>query len=330
MRFCVSFLVGLVLLVSPALAWNTHGHKIIASIAFRKLEANEQARVIAILKKHPRYAEDFAGQMPAEIAAGEARGQQEWLLQQAAVWPDIVRGFTGELSERYHHPTWHYVNQPHYLLSTDRAALEGKLHVNTALDPPATTEQEMNVLQTIGRARRVLKTPDASDTDKALMLCWLLHTIGDIHQPLHSTALFSEKLFPEGDRGGNLVRTKQSRNLHSLWDGFLGESNEFAAARNRALALLADSSSANVGAEAAEELDERKWLDESHQLAIAAAYDPALLAYLRLRAMAGEGADFPPLDCSEDYLKAGGRISERRVVQAGYRTAGVLRSLLAE
>jgi len=33
------------------------------------------------------------------------------------------------------------------------------------------------------------------------MLTWLFHLIGDIHQPLHSTALFSTKLFPEGDRG---------------------------------------------------------------------------------------------------------------------------------
>src|SRR5947208_240955 len=101
MRFLLSLFLVLAGLASPALAWNAYGHKVIASIAFRRLSPAEQDQVIAILKQHPRYAEDFAGQMPAEIAAAEPRVQNEWLVQQAAVWPDIVRGFTGELAEQY-------------------------------------------------------------------------------------------------------------------------------------------------------------------------------------------------------------------------------------
>src|SRR5262249_10265928 len=232
-------------------------------------------------------------------------------------------------SEKYHHGTWHYVNQPHYLLSTDRAALEGQLQINTAIDPPATTRLDMNIVQTIGRARRVLQTADAADEDKSLMLCWLLHTIGDIHQPLHAASLFSEKLFPEGDRGGNLIFTKQSRNLHALWDGFLGESNDFAEARNRAIALLAEQATKELGAQAAQQLNQQKWLEESPLGPLPAAYDPGVLSYARLRAISPPGAEFPPLDLSEDYLKAGGAISERRVIQAGHRTAAVLHTLWA-
>ena len=37
---------------------------------------------------------------------------------------------------------------------------------------------------------------------KAMAYCWLFHLVGDIHQPLHCTALFSAEHFPKGDRGG--------------------------------------------------------------------------------------------------------------------------------
>src|SRR5262249_26063004 len=59
---------------------------------------------------------------------------------------------------------------------------------------------------------------------KAVNLCWVFHLIGDIHQPLHCTAMFSEQ-FPDGDRGGNLalIRIQTSPvKLHTFWDGLLG------------------------------------------------------------------------------------------------------------
>ena len=42
-----------------------------------------------------------------------------------------------------------------------------------------------------------------------------------MHQPLHSTAMFSD-YFPNGDRGGNQIPLARGRNLHSLWDNLLG------------------------------------------------------------------------------------------------------------
>ena len=54
MRHAITCLLIWSLTVSPALAWHATGHKIIASIAFRQFSAAEQAKVVAILKKHPR------------------------------------------------------------------------------------------------------------------------------------------------------------------------------------------------------------------------------------------------------------------------------------
>lgn len=45
--------------------------------------------------------------------------------------------------------------------------------------------------------------------------------VGDIHQPLHSVALYNHT-YPKGDAGGNLLKlvllNKTIANFHSFWD----------------------------------------------------------------------------------------------------------------
>ena len=67
MRFSFYWLLCSLVACSPALAWNATGHKIIASIAFRQLTVGEQVAVVSVLKRHPRFAEDFADQMPDDV-----------------------------------------------------------------------------------------------------------------------------------------------------------------------------------------------------------------------------------------------------------------------
>lgn len=54
---------------------------------------------------------------------------------------------------------------------------------------------------------------------RSFMIRFLLHIVGDVHQPLHSSALFSPE-FPDGDQGGNLFKItyKTYDELHALWD----------------------------------------------------------------------------------------------------------------
>src|ERR1700722_9416523 len=70
-------------------AWGPAGHKIVASIAFRRLSPEKQAKIVALLKKHPRYEDDFAGKMPDDLSE---QLTNEWIMQQAAIWPDLARG----------------------------------------------------------------------------------------------------------------------------------------------------------------------------------------------------------------------------------------------
>lgn len=49
---------------------------------------------------------------------------------------------------------------------------------------------------------------------------FLIHYVGDIHQPLHSTSRVNHE-YPKGDFGGNLVHLPDkegAHNLHSVWD----------------------------------------------------------------------------------------------------------------
>lgn len=56
--------------------------------------------------------------------------------------------------------------------------------------------------------------------EKSLLLRYLIHVLGDIHQPLHAASLFDER-FPKGDMGGNLYKIRYTENvneLHKLFD----------------------------------------------------------------------------------------------------------------
>ena len=311
---------------SPALAWNWTGHKIIASIAFRQLSPAEQSKIVAILQRHPRFTEDFADEMPADVRAADETSQHEWLFQQAAVWADLVR--SGPPAKRvFHRSQWHYINVPHFLSDADRAALHQTIGLNVAFEPPAaasTTTEALNIIQVLKLARRNSASDQIDPQTRGLWLAWLFHEVGDIHQPLHATALFSRGLLPSGDRGGNSIKTRQSFNLHSLWDQFPGRQDKQHEVRAEALRLLQDADHAAAGLRAAEQLDEAVWLNESHALAGKSVYDAEVRAALTDREAAGA---MTPVDLSEAYLKAGGQIAKRRLSEAGYRLGAVLKQV---
>jgi hypothetical protein len=75
----------------------------------------------------------------------------------------------------------------------------------------------------------------ASDADRLKALKWVIHLVGDIHQPLH-VGLAS-------DKGGNLFQVRafgRGSNLHAVWDSELIRRREGGLPR-----LLQDSVSSN-------------------------------------------------------------------------------------
>ena len=127
-----------------------------------------------------------AARQEAARLLGQEPGQT---LVSVATWADLHRG-PGTAP-------WHYLNFP-----------RGQCHWDAERDCP----QGQCVVGAIERQRAVLASP-ASDAERLQALKFLVHFVGDVHQPLHAGY--------RDDRGGNNVQLRflmRGSNLHALWD----------------------------------------------------------------------------------------------------------------
>ncbi len=330
-RVMVGLLICLVLnsQITPASAWSDAGHRVVALIAWAQLNEEVRQRVFEILQAHPRFEDDFEDEMPDDVPDDE-ESQRRWLITQAATWSDLVRSGPSERTSN-NRPKWHYINLPIFLSQVDEDALAGQLSVNLELDLPqgvSGTDSDLNVIQAIKLCEDRLGNPHISDRTKALYLCWLCHLVGDLHQPLHSSALFSRVQFPQGDKGGNSIRvgTGNGSKLHSRWDRLLGGTVAFNRVQSRAAELSNDSAMQRLGAEAAAALSPETWLDESHTVAKDVVYTEEILeAVTEAEFNRDEDVEVIPLD--DEYFETAGAAARKRVVQAGYRLAAMLERL---
>jgi hypothetical protein len=82
---------------------------------------------------------------------------------------------------------------------------------------------------------------DTSPDDRAINLCWTLHLVGDMHQPLHCISRYSTDV-KQGDMGGNAVAVRvggKPTNLHAYWDEVLGTSQAYLAIDQLATTICA-------------------------------------------------------------------------------------------
>ena len=95
-------------------------------------------------------------------------------------------------------------------------------------------------------------------------MCWIFHLVGDLHQPLHSTALFSERGFPTGDRGGNSVKFTTLGNLHSFCDSRAGTGKSLSFLSKKVNDWVADQNLATLGEAASQDTNIENWFKESY------------------------------------------------------------------
>jgi hypothetical protein len=183
----------ILLLAVPAQAWNSLGHKAVAEIAWQQLDPPTRQQIVDTLRRHPRFDVDFQAKMEDSAAKGDKSTQDHWIFQHAATWPDEIRK-----NKEYDRPSWHYINLPLFLDPSDRTAMRGKSPVNLSAEYPTSLDnRKYNAIQAIVWSRAALASKAGPDV-KAIAYCWLMHLVGDIHQPLHSTALFSADRFRKG------------------------------------------------------------------------------------------------------------------------------------
>ena len=113
-------------------------------------------------------------------------------LAQAATWPDEIRS----------DPAWDKAKPWHYIDVDDNETYE-----TTAKSPDG------DVVEAIGRFTQVLKDPQSTPEQKVEALRFLVHFVGDVHQPLH--------VGRRADQGGNTIKVTWfggNTNLHQVWD----------------------------------------------------------------------------------------------------------------
>jgi hypothetical protein len=320
-RAAFSLLIPLALLVAalPARAWNATGHEVVAEIAWRNLKPEVRAKVLAVLKNHPHFAKRLEPHDPNSEPVDYALR----VFMLASNWPDMVR--SGNPGEReYHHAPWHYIDYPIIPEGTDRSKLELP-PVGEKLEPGKSPE---NILQALQWASERVKDPDAPAAEKAVALAWIIHLVGDIHQPLHTVGVFSNE-YPSGDRGGNLFMVKYHgsvTNLHRFWDDLLGGYMSFKLVDAVADKVVEKHPRASLEKELAV-TKPVEWAAESSSLARKVVYlDGKLKGITREASVADQGASTPELP--ENYDQTARDTARLRVALAGYRLADLLNILL--
>ena len=193
-RVFIGFLVIMLTTPSLSLGWGAGGHMMVASIALRRLNPRARAKATALL----------ARQITPPALSVQSRD-----FVNAAHWADDLRPFTEFDSFKPRH----FIDQP---FSTDGTTL------------PAGIPEADNIVKALEDNVNILKTSADKDA-QAQALRFIIHFVGDIHQPLHCATQVS-RANPEGDRGGNLVNISipgsggelRQTNLHSYWDGGIG------------------------------------------------------------------------------------------------------------
>jgi hypothetical protein len=254
--------------------------------------------------------------MPSFIRRGSEEQRQIWLLGQAAYWPDLARGLPAAEREKYNRANWHYTDGA---WNRGEAQIQGNQYINTEVRPdiagePASAVRDMddahNVSTALDYNTALLATPDASPADRAVALCWVLHLMGDIHQPLHTGSLFSARLFRNGDRGGNQVSTDRG-NLHSTWDSALREdgiqASIVAILGNRDILLAAANTDSHWDL----------WMSESREILLSQVYSEEMLNTINYSDR--DGSTLEEFDLSTSYVEQMQEIARVRLGLAGIR-----------
>ena len=288
----LAILASLAGISSKALGWAGGGHKIIALMAWERLSPQVRGKAAALLESHPEHQNHFALPMEKELGSGaQAEQRQRWCFAQAAAWPDLVRppmDGGANPNEKYHHAAWHYLDIPVFADDEAKARLSGgvpKLYWKWKPGLPEFIEQRLTAAQAIDKAFHILPDKSQSNGERAIMLCWLLHVTGDLHQPCHCSALFSVNQFPKGDRGGNsiLLKDAPAENLHAYWDNLLGAPGAtFADAELASREMAGDKVLMQRAEQSAKTIDPEDWIREGAAVAQEAVY-PSVLVQIVLK-----------------------------------------------
>ena len=249
------------LLTSPARAWGPLGHAVVAELAERQLDPRAEAEVRRLL-------------------APEGHDR----LAQIASWADEIQDDPSMAALWRETRALHYVNFP-----------RGNCHY----EPPRDCPDGRCVVGALAHYTAVLADAGRSDDERRNALKFVVHFVGDVHQPLHAGW--------RDDKGGNTYQVQfagKGSNLHRVWDSGL------LATRGLDMTAYADALAAAPA-----------------PLASSGAFAAWAEASCRIVATPGFYPDGHFID--EAYVERWRPVAEQRLREAGQRLAEVLDRALA-
>lgn len=172
-------------LSTPAMAWGNLGHRTVGAIAMANVKPGTRTAIRRLLAHQ------------AELDTPECAMTS---IEKAATWPDCIKG---ERDRWAYQNSWHYHDQP----------------VCGTFDLKANCRDGMCATAQITRNEKLLADRRLAPVLRLEALSFLVHFVGDVHQPLH--------IGENEDLGGNRVKADYGdapgRNLHSIWDTTLAE-----------------------------------------------------------------------------------------------------------
>ena len=294
-----------------ASAWGCKGHQTVAYLAEKNLTPEALKMVNDILKAHP-----------IDPTLKRWCGNDIFdLMADAATWPDDVRA-------QYKNDAWHYIDIP-------RQAEKGPLAKYCG--------SQGCVTEAITEQVAILKDKSADPAKRADALRFIIHFVGDLHQPMHGV--------DNDDHGGNCVplqyfhsdprlnmahpeNESYSPNLHGIWDTDILERDMEVGNSKRFADDLQKRFSAQFPAWEKAGIHVNDWAWESHDYANKVAYGDLPVAVpietpvptptcaadndiagrmLKLHIVVGE-----------PYQEAAAKVVELRLAQGGIRLAMIL------
>jgi hypothetical protein len=182
----LAFVLAVLLPASPALAWWEYGHGAVGRIAYMSVSPHTRHQIDLLLRQGRLLDTPTCSIRTIELAA---------------YWPDCIK----TLGERFSYTSsWHYQN----------------VNICRPFDLHTPCADGNCVSAQIERDVRLLADVRVPTRERVMALAFLVHFMGDLHQPMHAG--------DHGDLGGNRVQVDYGliggrTNLHLVWDGYLAD-----------------------------------------------------------------------------------------------------------
>ena len=304
----IALLGAAALAPNTALAWGKEGHEIIGLAALRILQTD---------------APDVAEKV-TELLAADQDTLTTHDIGSEATWADIYRDRGPKPKSAT--ADWHFVD-----IETEGAGA-GDIAAACAFAPvqPGQATSDGPAKSCVSEEfRQELADPATPANERLLALKFLLHLVGDVHQPLHAA--------DHRDRGGNCVgvlaghSTRPSK-LHSFWDTTVVVHAVSGNQERGVEAVFALVTPENKKAWQSDDPD--RWALESFTLAKTAAYDlpqPPEMTGFEFPPQFGKPDSCGPVSVfrlSTEYEQRAERVATEQLAKAAVRLAFLLQQQL--